>query len=145
MKQILYILIGAAMLLACDKLPANGDLDGMWQIIEIQRGDSIADMRQHQVYMSIQLRLFQMDDVKVGLRYVGYFERKGNTMHFWKTSYPSAYENDKDDNREVAPEDYHYLHSFGFDSSEAFFNISHLTKDVLVLYNDSTKITYRKF
>ncbi len=41
-------------------MPANGDLDGMWQIVEIEHDGQTRNAQAEQVYMSIQLRLFQL-------------------------------------------------------------------------------------
>lgn len=145
MKHILYILICAAALFSCDKLPANGDLDGMWQIMEIERGDSVENVKTKQLYMSIQLKLFQLDDVPNDRLYIGYFEYKGYTLRFWKTSYPSKNESDKDDNVVIEPSRLYLLHPFGLSSTDETFTVDKLTRDVLILHNDSTRITYRKF
>jgi len=144
-KFLLYILIMCTALFSCDKMPANGDLDGMWQIMEIEEGGKTTDMKLEQVYMSIQLKLFQLGDKLNGRRYYGYFERTGDTMHFWQFSYASLNESAADDNTPIKEENVSLIHPYGFRTIDERFTIEKLTKDLLILRNDSVRIRYIKF
>ena len=132
-------------LFSCDKMPANGDLDGMWQIMEIERGGTTTDMKQQQMYMSIQLSLFQLGDIKNARRYYGYFKHEGGTIHFWKFSYASANETSADNNEPITADNVSLLHPYGFHALDETFTVVKLTRDLLILQNDSTTIRYIKF
>ena len=67
-KHIAYIISAAVILfsaVSCDKLPENGKLDGMWQIMSVNYAhgseyDSLVDIKSQKVYLSFQLKLAQI-------------------------------------------------------------------------------------
>ena len=129
----------------CDKMPANGDLDGMWQMIEVEHGGVSKNVSADQLYMSIQLHLFQLGDKKNGRRYYGYFEHKGDSLRLWQFSYASQNETAEEDNVPIAEADKAILQPWGFYSLKETFLVDKLTKDILIMHNDSAKIQYIKF
>lgn len=133
------------LLTACDKLPANGDLDGMWQLIEVEHNGVIRNVKEGQVYMSIQLKLFMLGDRVNSMRYYGYFNHEGDSIFFWQFSYPSMNESDDDNNLPVEEEDKGELERWGFYSLKERFKVEKLTKDLLIMQSDSVKIRYIKF
>ena len=145
MKKLLHILIMCFLLTACDKLPANGDLDGMWQLIEVEHNGVIRNVKEDQVYMSIQLKLFMLGDRVNSMRYYGYFNHEGDSIYFWQFSYPSMNESDDDNNLPVEEEDKGELERWGFYSLKEIFKVEKLTKDLLIMQSDSVKIRYIKF
>lgn len=145
MKKLLHILIMCFLLTACDKLPANGDLDGMWQLIEVEHNGVIRNVKEGQVYMSIQLKLFMLGDRVNSMRYYGYFNHEGDSIFFWQFSYPSMNESDDDNNLPVEEEDKGELERWGFYSLKERFKVEKLTKDLLIMQSDSVKIRYIKF
>lgn len=132
-------------LVACDKMPANGDLDGMWQVVKIEHGGEVKDVQPEQVYMSIQLKLFMLGDIKNPRRYYGYFEHKGDSMHLWQFSFASGNESERDDNIPIAEAEKSRLHPWGFRSLDEHYKVELLTKDNMILRNDSSTIHYIKF
>src|SRR3712207_6070278 len=74
MKRIIpYIIITATLLFsACDKVPENGLLDGLWQLMEIEDEGTRKDISQEHLYCSFQLKLFMLGDrVKNSRAYFG--------------------------------------------------------------------------
>lgn len=145
MKRLLHILLICFLLTACDKLPANGDLDGMWQLIEVEHNGVIRNVKEEQIYMSIQLKLFMLGDRINSMRYYGYFDHKGDSICFWQFSYPSMNESDEDNNIPVEEDEKEDLEKWGFYSLNEVFRIEKLTKDLLIMESDSAKIRYIKF
>lgn len=134
-----------SLLFACDKMPANGDLDGMWQIIEIEHDGVKTNVKQNQVYMSIQLKLFMLGDKNESRLYFGYFEHKGDSMFFRQFSYLSKNESAEDNNLPIEEENKGLLKRWGYNSLDERFKVEKLTKDVLVLKNNLSTIRYIKF
>lgn len=132
-------------LFACDKLPANGDLDGMWQVVEIEHGGEVKNVASEQVYMSIQLRLFMLGSIDIPRRYYGYFEHKGDSMHLWQFSFASTNESDADDNKPIAEEETYRLNPWGFYSLDERFKVEKLTGSQLILRNETSRIHFIKF
>ena len=52
------------MLIACDKVPMNGNLDGMWQLMAIQYNTtgSVSDVKISRLYYSFQLHLVELNN-----------------------------------------------------------------------------------
>lgn len=144
MKRLLYILIMCSFFCSCDKMPANGDLDGMWQIVEIEHDGQTRNVQAEQVYMSIQLRLFQLTDYPGNTVY-GYFEHKGDEIRFWKFSYPSQQESAEDNNLPYTEQDVKKLNKWGYYSLNETFHVEELTRNILVMKSDSARIKYIKF
>lgn len=132
-------------LIACDKMPANGDLDGMWQIMEIEHNGIVKNVAKDQLYMSIQLKLFMLGDTVNSRRFYGYFEHKGDSMHLWQFSYASKNETDADDNIIIPEANMEQLSPWGFYSTDEKFKVVTLTKNTLELKNNLSTIRYIKF
>ncbi len=144
-KFLLYILIMCSTLIACDKMPANGDLDGMWQVMQVEHNGVTKNVAADQLYMSIQLKLFMLGDIEYSRRYFGYFEHVGDSMRLWKFSKASANESGADDNIPVNELDKIRLKQWGFYSVNESFKVDKLTKDILIMHNDSSTIHFIKF
>ena len=147
MKTVIpfLLLIAALLTCSCDKVPANGDLDGMWQLLSITRNGVEEDVKDKQLYMSIQLKLFQLGRYNEPQRIYGYFERKGDAMSFWQFSYPSKNETPADDNIALKPDEVAALAPWGFYSLRENFKIVKLSGAAMILQSDSATIMYRKF
>lgn len=147
MRRLLYILIMCSIFAACDKLPANGDLDGMWQVMEIEHNGKVKNMQMERVYMSIQLKLFELTDVQevAASRFYGYFEHKGDSLKLWQFSRYSHNETAADDNIPFTEKELPILNKWGFYSLKESFKVEKLTKDLLIIKSDSARIKYIKF
>lgn len=133
------------MFCSCDKMPANGDLDGMWQIVEIERDGNTQNVQADRIYMSIQLKLFMLGEQNNPNKCYGYFEHVGDKIRFWKFSYDSAHESEADDNLPVEEENIQFIKLWGFYTLDETFNVEHLTKNDMTLRSDSVRIRYIKF
>ena len=81
MKRFFIILFAAMMFVACDKVYVNGDLDGMWQLQRVERGDeAVAPV---DIYYSFQRHLTFVSkhyDEEMPLRYLGNLHYSGDTV-----------------------------------------------------------------
>lgn len=145
MKHTLFLSLLVCILLACDKLPKNGYLDGQWQIMTIiHHGDTI-DAKPQQRYLSFQLDLFQLTQSNVRQRYYGRFQRNGSDLHLYQVS--DMAENDKDsyDNKPLNATQQKALQAWGLYSEDEHFTIESINSDEMILRSDSAKVLYRKF
>jgi hypothetical protein len=53
----IYLLLSTVF--SCDKLPMNGDLDGMWQLMSVEMDGEVSDVKSRKRYWSFQLHLVQ--------------------------------------------------------------------------------------
>lgn len=149
--SILYI-----FLCSCEnKWPENGDLDGMWQITNIQHnGECVYSYDENNPpennkdihYISFQLKLFQLNYRDDDIMYYGRFERKGGSIRFYQLSYNSKNEKLSDDNV-LIPDSLidTTVKQWGLYKNDNTFNIIKLTEDDMILQNDSVGIVLRKF
>lgn len=136
----------AILLSGCDKLPANGDLDGMWQLMSIQQGNTIKEMKAERLYCSFQLKLFMLGDKKDPRHYFGYFEHNDNTLHFHTFTFRSEYvEGGKIDELMKDEKDLAVIAPWGFYSTDCIYNVVKLNSSELILEHNDIKIVYRKF
>ena len=81
MKRFFIILFAAMMFVACDKVYINGDLDGMWQLQRVERGDEV--VAPVDIYYSFQRHLTFVSkhyDEEMPLRYLGNLHYSGDTV-----------------------------------------------------------------
>jgi hypothetical protein len=147
MKKVIFsiFILSLTLLTACDKLPANGDLDGLWQLMEIREGNSRKDMKDSRMYCSFQLKLFMLGSEKAGARaYFGYFERTGSTIRFHHFTFRSDYTEDSNMDKLMTDADIDVIKPWGFYSTDCTFEVKELSSSRLVLSKDNTTIIYRK-
>jgi len=147
MRTTITAMLAAVMTLlcTCDKMPANGDLDGMWQLMEINDGTTAKDMKGSRMYCSFQLKMFMLGSEKVGPRaYFGYFEHKEGKMRFHTFTFRSDYSDAASEDRLMTDSDLDTISPWGFYSTDCTFDVRELTSTRLVLVKDNTTITYRK-
>lgn len=149
MKRLATSILLAALTLfslsTCDKLPENGDLDGLWQLMEINSGGTITDTKSDRMYCSFQLHLFMLGSQQAGPRaYFGYFEHKGSTIRFHQFTFRSDYTEDSNEDRLMTDDDLNAILPWGFTSTDCTFTVKELTGKKLVISQGETTITYRK-
>ncbi|MBP5772187.1 MAG: lipocalin-like domain-containing protein [Bacteroidaceae bacterium] len=88
---ILSLFCALCVVASCDKMPINGDLDGMWQLERVETSETILDTRTHRVYLSIQLHLAQWDDPTEGLTLYSHFRHEGDSLFFIDLSHASPH------------------------------------------------------
>ena len=143
MKKITYIFLFFAMLIvasSCDKAFVNGDLDGMWRLVKVEKDGR--EIFPENIYYSFQRHLVMMGDYteEEGLPsnyYMGVFARNGNSMlmnNFY--CYPGV-------SGESNPEELEKLYIF---SNEVNFFIENLGSELLVmLSDDNIRYYFRKW
>ena len=61
MNKIVYILLAIVSfcVVSCDKIPENGDLDGNWQLLTIEKHNSgeVVSVKEQKVFWAVQLKL----------------------------------------------------------------------------------------
>ncbi len=139
---IFPLFLALVTFIACDKVPANGDLDGMWQLLSIQTPDSIRDMKDKGVYTSFQLNLIQW---KAKRTFFSHFTHTADSIIIYDISYSAS--NDDYNNYLVTPKDMDngVFDSFGIHSINPRFRIMKLNSSVLELQQADTTLRYRKF
>lgn len=142
----LIILLLSVLFSGCDKLPENGDLDGLWQLMSIQNGGTTTDMKAKRMYCSFQLKLFMLGNDAYPRHFFGYFEHKGSTMRFHHFTFRSDYvEGGKIDELMTDETGLKHIAPWGFYSTDCTFNVVKLNSSELILEHGDTKIVYRKF
>lgn len=152
MKRYLYtllyiyaVLTGCYMFSACDKLPKNGDLDGMWQLLTIEHEGIITDVKDNQLYLSFQLDLFQLNQRSNNKFYYGYFHNDGKQIIFSQFSDMAEEHPDAPDNYPIDEDNIGIIEQWGYYALTDTFKIEYLTKNNMTLCSKHARITYRKF
>jgi len=134
MKKLFIIFI-VLMLAACDKVPINGNLDGMWQLTAIQDNatSSISNVKDSRLYYSFQLHLVQLNN---GEAYA-YFSHRNDSivMYDWCGRSPK---NDKIIDATV-------LNKFGLYELRDSFKVEVLTSEKMQLRSRKATLNFRKF
>lgn len=142
LRIITLILAICSCFTNCQKLPMNGDLDGMWQLMTVN-GKKV----ERQTYISIQLHLAQLTygDTKNEFYYC-HFKHQGSTMRFFDFCYPCGHENWNQDNEKLPEADLHKIKPFvGEAAADITYHVDHLSDRRMILSNDTLKLVYRKF
>ena len=131
-------MILSAMLLACDRIYINGDLDGMWQLQKVENSDTTIYPKD--IYYSFQRNLTfvsRMNEKDWPVRYLGnlhYEMGKSITLdgfrHFPEEQYPAT------------TAELEKCMIFG---TEVRFDIEHIDNSVLVMDNNGYRYTLRKW
>lgn len=134
-----------SLITSCDKVPANGDLDGLWQLMEIKQGEQAVDKKGDRLYCSFQLSLFMLGhDGGKARQYFGRFERNGGTLRFYDFTYRAAYTDESNLDQIMTDEDLPYISPWGFFAIDCPFEIVTLNSQALVIKHGDTVISYRK-
>lgn len=148
-----FILIAAFMLNSCDKVPMNGQLDGMWQIMTVQTAAGTHDAKADCAYLSIQLHLCQWDQLSKAnqnghVRFYSHFRREGDNIIFYDFAKPSLHRSNLDDNEMLTNDEMETQKLMGvwcvYHLNDSF-HIRELNSENLVLEREDTVIHFRKF
>lgn len=158
MKNILFILLMLVLCVSCDKVPMNGDLDGMWQLMVKESKDKnngewyVENVKSDKVYMSFQLHLVQLDGPDEGnggrfrtRLYYGRFKHEGDSLFIYELSYDSKNETAADNNEWIKETELDILEPWGLNSLNNRFKVVKLDSDAMILRRDDLVLTYRKF
>ena len=140
------IALASAMVVSCDKVPMNGDLDGMWQLMKIDTPSGCRETKSDRAYMSIQLHLSQWNhssDI-----YYAHFRREGDSIFFYDFCHHSLHRSTADDNEPITYEEMtttKIMDAWGIHNLDARYRVQELNSDALVLQKEDTTLTFRKF
>lgn len=124
------------LLSSCEKLPLNGQLDGMWQLMKIQRnGQESENTQEDRLYYSFQLNLMALQ--KGGqIGYLGRFAHNLDSLTIYDFRQQS-------DNSVLASTS--DLFPFGLNSTTEYFLIERLDNASLIIHSESVLLTFRRF
>lgn len=124
------ILIGILVMAACQKSPVNGDLDGQWQVMEINPVP--ADPAASRMYYCFSLHTVQLSYHDLPVWTSGNMYYSGNSL---RLEFPYA----------DSPLSKARLSQFGINTNPVEFTIIHLSSQRLVMQRGDTVMTLRKF
>ena len=130
---ILSILFATLFLVGCQKAPINGDLDGRWQIVTIEKDKESIDVKDEQLYYNFYLHV-------CNLSFYGGVLTEGNFIYKDSKIYMEfPYINTQEGRAE--------LESYGIYSNPVEFEIVKLDRKTLIIKeeDDNLVITLRKF
>ncbi|NLI35949.1 MAG: lipocalin family protein [Bacteroidales bacterium] len=134
MKKLFIISI-VLILTACDKVPINGNLDGMWQLMAIQDNvtSNVSNVKDSRLYYSFQLHLVQLNN---GEAYAHFSHRNDSiVMYDWCDGSPT--------NNKII--DTTVLNKFGLYDLRDSFKVELLTHEKMQLRSRKVTLSFRKF
>lgn len=138
-------LLAFFLLASCDKVPMNGDLDGLWQLMTVRTGSETRDARNDYAYLSFQLHLTQWDHA--GRSFFAHFVHEGDSIRFYDFVHDSLHRSKADDNEWVTEEEMSsgVMDVWGVHNLNARYRVRQLDGDALVLEKADTTLFFRKF
>ena len=155
LHKITYIILALAttVVVSCGKIPANGDLDGQWQLMEISTKANPSDTqytvstskKADEIYWRFQLDLLNIHTCSGNLNgrtpdTSARFKHEGNRLDVTKT-YIHFFSRDsllKDPSTTI-------LEPIGISGNAENFNVAHLSRKSMILVNDNKRLVFRKF
>lgn len=125
MKRSIFILIIATIIFcSCQKEDKNGDLGGMWKLLEIERPNGqIESTKEQHIFWRVQLKLIKIDNQ------YGRFKNTGDSLSI-----------------QMIDPNCPNLKKYGiYNNSNEQFKILHLDRNGMRLQSDSVKLKFRKF
>lgn len=137
------LVLGAA---GCDKLPANGELDGMWQLTQMTPAATgeTADKKAEHIYWSFQLDMMMIhtpDVLHNGKTYntSALFSRQGDSLHV-----NSVFVHYVNRDSIISDPASTTLDAVGIHGNAAHFRIDQLSSDHMQLTSDYCRLSFRK-
>ena len=133
---VLFALIVITCMSSCGKLPKTGRLDGMWQLMKIEKvGEDAIDTKEDRLFYSVQLDLLALQKVGI-IEYLGRFTQTQDSMFVYDFRL-------KADNAVFATKE--QLQVYGLNNTSERFGIEKLDDKKLILRSEKTLLTLRKF
>lgn len=142
----LGFLAAAAVMDSCDKMPINGDLDGMWQLTTIQTPEGTRQVTTDRAYLSIQLHLSQWDHHPD--RFYAHFNHVGDSIFFYDFAHETKDSEATDDNVWLTVdemENQKVMDAWGIHNLNARYRVQQLNSSHLTLERKDTILSFRKF
>lgn len=146
MRKILYLLVLGLMVVSCElETSGNGDLDGYWQMSQVDTlaTGGIDDTHESYIFWGIQGKLLQIryteNNVYLGEGLLFRFENKNSMLTLSSPYVHHLYETDE------PIEDVEILKPFGIYRLEEKFAIEQLDDKCMVLTNDVVRLHFRRY
>jgi len=135
----LFIISLVFLLAACDKVPINGNLDGMWQLMAIQDNATgrVSNMKNNRLYYSFQLHLVELNDNEA----FAHFSHRNDSI----VMYDWCYGNSDGNSVNVKMTDAIALNKFGLYELRDSFKVEVLTSEKMQLSSRKATLSFRKF
>ncbi len=145
--SILWAMPLQALLLcvSCDKMPMNGDLDGMWQLMTEQTEQTTVSRKSDRMYISFQLHTAQFDGHGSSRQYYSTFTHHGDSLRFVTICRASQNETADDDNIPLTADDISLMNDWGIYEPDPAFRVLTLDESTLVLRSRFSTLRFRKF
>lgn len=138
-----------------DKIPDNGPLDDMWQLMSVEQLPEgiVTDTKSRQVYWSIRSNLIQFNGIEYDRCY-GHFLHIGNNLKIYDLCVESAHEKEEDNDEWITYEQRYMLAPWGLTPEPdpdregrlyQQFYIEQLDYSRMVLTTPTQRLTFRKF
>ncbi len=130
----------------CDKTPANGPLDGQWQLLSINTPDGLRETKACATYLCFQLNLTQWFRPEQQSIYA-HFTHRADSIRFYDFARVSPQAVEGDDDEWITPREMHegVMDDWGIHSTDITFHVRQLSGSRLVLEREDTVLTLRKF
>lgn len=150
-KNYLLFLLLVLSSASCDKVPDNGCLDGMWQLMSIECDGIVDSKKADQVYWSIRKNLVQFNDLS-GVNKFAHFSRSGDDMLVYDFCHESGQENETDNDEWIGYEEREQMNHWGvFPEVDANGKLSQqfhfvlLNSSDMILSSGKYRLVFRKF
>lgn len=147
-RSLLYIIVSTILIAcfsSCDKMPMNGDLDGMWQLMSEETTDTTIDLKSTRHYISFQLHTTQFGTLTNSRCFYARFIHEGNTLQFVTISTNSSNATTDDDNVLVSADSIQQLNPWGIYEIDPIFAVVTLNSSTLILESSHSRLHFRKF
>lgn len=136
MKRYLTLLFIILLACSCRNTSINGHLDGMWQLMSIDRTDgTYTDTKEKRIYYNVKLHLMQLRQ-QGGSTYLGRFTQTDDSLFIYNMVLDG-------NNAQAATLD--DLAPFGLFDTYERFGIEKLTAQRMVLRSRNALLTFRKW
>lgn len=140
--NIAILFICSALFTSCEKAPANGKVDGHWQLMSFETTDGTVHPCER-IYYSIQLQLVEISEKRETEApgygsFIGRFEYNPDTRKITVSDFRKRWEEDTPATKEQ-------LMPFGMNRTETVFDVIEADGKTLVLRSDYATLTFRIF
>ncbi len=147
-RLIVFLICSLSLMpTACDKVPMNGDLDGMWQLMTITTPEGTRDVKNDRVYTSFQLHLVQWKKIYEDATFYSHFRHTSDSLYFYDFAHSSNHAIDDNQDEWVTPAEMNegLLDAWGIHSIDARYRVLQLDDNALRLQQADTLLYFRKF
>lgn len=140
--------LALTLLTTCDKVPMNGPLDGMWQLMSVETPDGLRPTRDDELFLSFQLHLTQWEKKHTSRTYFAHFERRGDSLRIYDITRAALHDLSHGDDDHLitdAQMSAGEMDAWGIHTTTPSFHINRLDCSNLTLQAADTTLTFRKY